>query len=61
MKPKLFITSTKNNTDADLMDAVKSCFNQFGGVEKFVKGNFFIKINATAINVDAITTPEVLF
>ena len=51
MKPKVFITSTKNNTENDLMDAVKACFNQFGGVENIVKGNIFIKINATAVNV----------
>jgi uncharacterized protein (DUF362 family) len=60
MKPIVYITSTKNNTKNDLIDAVKACFNQFGGVENIVKGNIFIKINATAVNVDAITTPEVI-
>ncbi|MFX1568774.1 MAG: DUF362 domain-containing protein [Promethearchaeota archaeon] len=60
MKPKVYITSTKKNTENDLIDAVKACFNQFGGVNKIVKGNVFIKINATAVNPDAITTPEVI-
>ena len=60
MKPKVYITSTKNNTKTDLIEAVRSCFNQFGGVENIVKGNIFIKINATAVNVDAITTPNVI-
>ena len=60
MRPKVYITSTKNNTKTDLMNAVNACFDQFGGVENIVKGNIFIKINATAVNVDAITTPEVV-
>ena len=60
MKPKVYITSTKNNTEDDLIDAVKACFNQFGGDEKLVKGDVFIKINATALNTDAITSPEVI-
>lgn len=60
MKPKVYITSTKNNTKNDLKDALKACFNQFGGVKNIVKGNVFIKINATAVNIDAITTPEVI-
>jgi uncharacterized protein (DUF362 family) len=60
MKPKVYITSTKNNTKNDLIDAVKACFNQFGGVENIVKGNVFIKVNATAANIDAITSPEVI-
>ncbi len=61
MKTKVYIASTKNNTEKDLIDAVKACFNQFGGVKVFIKGNVFIKINATAVNRDAITTPEVIY
>ncbi len=60
MKPIVYITSTKNNTKTDLMNAGKACFDQFGGVEKIAKGNIFIKVNATAVNVDAITSPEVV-
>ncbi|MFW9972946.1 MAG: DUF362 domain-containing protein [Candidatus Odinarchaeota archaeon] len=61
MKTKVYITSTKNNSEKDLIDSVKACFNQFGGVENFVKGNVFIKINATASNLNAITSPEVIY
>ena len=61
MKPKVYIASTKKNTENDLIDAVTVCFNQFGGVENFVKGNIFIKINATAVNRDSITSPEVIY
>ena len=60
MKSKVFITSTKSNSEKDLIDAVKACFNQFGGIKNFVKGNIYIKINATAVNRDAITSPEVI-
>jgi len=60
MKSKVFITSTESNSEKDLIDAVKACFNQFGGIKNYVKGNIYIKINATAVNRDAITTPEVI-
>jgi uncharacterized protein (DUF362 family) len=60
MKSRVFITHTKNNTENDLIDAINACFNYFGGIDKIVKGNVFIKINATAVNPDAITTPEVI-
>jgi len=60
MKTKVYLISTKSNNEKDLIEAVKVCFDQFRGVENIVKDNIFIKINATAINVDAITTPEVI-
>ena len=61
MNPKVCIAPTKKNTENDLIDAVTVCFNEFGGVENFVKGNIFIKINATAVNRDSITSPEVIY
>jgi len=57
---KVYLTSTKENKEDDLIDAVRTCFDQFGGVDHIVKGKVFIKINATAVNIDAITTPEVI-
>jgi len=60
MKSTVYIASTKNNNEIDLIEAVNACFNQFGGIDNLVKKNVFIKINATAINPDAITTPEVI-
>lgn len=61
MKSTVYIVSTKNNNEIDLIEAVNACFNPFGGIDNLVKKNVFIKINATAINPDAITTPEVIF
>ncbi|MHA2399996.1 MAG: DUF362 domain-containing protein [Promethearchaeota archaeon] len=61
MKPEVFLAPTKNNTEEDLKDAVKACFNQFGGIENYVRGNIFIKLNATAVNPDSITNPHVIY
>ena len=57
---KVYLTSTKENKEDDLIGAVRTCFDQYGGVDHIVKGKIFIKINATAVNIDAITTPEVI-
>jgi len=44
----------------DLTDCVRACFNAFGGVDSIVKGNVFLKINATMPFLSAITNPEVI-
>jgi uncharacterized protein (DUF362 family) len=59
-KTKVYIRSIKNLTENELFEAITACFNQFGGIENIIKGNVFLKINATAVNPDAITTPEVI-
>ncbi|MFX0136168.1 MAG: DUF362 domain-containing protein, partial [Candidatus Hodarchaeota archaeon] len=60
MKSRVFVIHTKDNSENNLIDGINACFNQFGGIDKIVKGNVFIKINATAVNPDAITSPEVI-
>ncbi|MFW9924318.1 MAG: DUF362 domain-containing protein [Candidatus Thorarchaeota archaeon] len=44
----------------NLEQAVKDCFDQFGGIDSFIKDNVFIKINATMPNISAITNPDVV-
>jgi uncharacterized protein (DUF362 family) len=61
MKTEVFITKTKAITTNELMDSVRECFDHFGGVDTFIRGNVFIKMNATTVDPTAITTPEVIF
>ncbi|MFX1389487.1 MAG: DUF362 domain-containing protein [Promethearchaeota archaeon] len=60
MKSKVYLRSIKNLTEKELINALNACFEQFGGIKNLIKGKVFIKINATAINTDAITTPELI-
>ena len=60
MKTEVFMTRTKAINTYELMDSVRECFDRFGGVDNFIRGNVFIKMNATTVDPTAITTPEVI-
>ncbi|MFX0071709.1 MAG: DUF362 domain-containing protein [Candidatus Hermodarchaeota archaeon] len=57
MKSDVFIRSINND---DLIDCVRNCFDQFGGVESICKGNVFIKFNGTGPDPDIVTNREVI-
>ena len=47
--------------DEDIKDAVRRCFEEFGGVERFIKGDVFIKVNVLApYRSLSNTSPEVI-
>ena len=56
MKPKVFIKPIEGN----LTDCVRECFNAFGGVDSIIKGNVFLKMNATMPVLSAITNPDLI-
>jgi len=46
--------------EGDLTDCVRESFDIFGGAESLCKGKVFIKINGTAANPGAITSPDLI-
>jgi uncharacterized protein (DUF362 family) len=46
--------------EGSLRDAIRACFDQFGGVDALTRGNVFIKINCTFPKKGAITDPAVI-
>ncbi len=60
MNSKVYLTSTKTSSSEELMCAIKACFEPFGGLSRFLRGEIFIKINATTLDPTAITSPAVI-
>jgi len=57
LKSDVFIRPIEND---DLIDCVRDCFEQFGGVESICKGKTFIKFNGTGPDPDIMTNREVI-
>ncbi|MFX1298555.1 MAG: DUF362 domain-containing protein, partial [Promethearchaeota archaeon] len=57
MKTDVFIRPIEGD---DLIDCVRDCFDQFGGVESICKGNVFIKFNGTGPDPEIMTNREVI-